>query len=145
MFDLSSIVHAGTPPHVTSVVIDAAGATYATGTFVGKIVIGDTLVRSRGNKDILLVKLDAGGGFEWVRAFGSSELESAPRVALEDAVVTPDEAPYQRVTIVGMTKGEMDCGTGPLNIWASGTFFVCVFGSEDGMTLNAGAFPTGSP
>jgi hypothetical protein len=145
VYDLSSIVHYGTPPHVTSAVFDAMGATYATGTFVGEVVIGDTLIRSRGNKDVFLVKLNARGGFEWVRAFGSTEGEKAPHVTIEDELREIEGEPRQRVTIVGMTKGEMDCGTGPLNTWDSSTFFVCIFGSRDGMTLNAGVFPTGNP
>jgi hypothetical protein len=117
------------------VVSDASGATYATGTFTDSVAIGDTLIRSRGDKDVFLVKLSPTGALAWVRAVGSVALESAPHVSLEDE---------GRVIILGMTKGEMDCGTGPLNTWDSPTFFLCIFGGPDGRTLAAGVFPTGN-
>ena len=49
------------------------------------------------------------------------------------------------VHVVGITKGSMDCGAGPLPTWSSDTFFLCVFGGPDGATLAGGVFPTGSP
>lgn len=135
VLDLSKYLHGGKAPLVTSVVTDESGSTFATGTFVGRVTIGDSTVISRGDKDVFLLKLTRSGAIEWVRAVGSAASETAPHVALDDG---------QRVTVIGMTKGEMDCGTGPLNTWDSSTFFLCVFGAGDGVTLNAGAFPTGN-
>jgi hypothetical protein len=133
--DLAALLGESSSAHVTSRVTDAAGATYAAGTFVGTVAVGDTVIKSRGDKDVFVMKLGPTGAFEWVRAVGSIAPEGAPRVSVQDGL---------RVTILGMTKGEMDCGTGPLNTWDSSMFFVCIFGSDDGKTLNAGVFPTGN-
>lgn len=135
LLDLSSVIYGGVPPIVTSTVTDETGATYATGTFVGKVLIGNTVIKSRGDKDVFLIKLTPSGAFGWIRAVGSAALENAPRVTLDEG---------HRITIIGMTKGEMDCGTGPLNTWDSSQFFVCIFGGYDGSTLNGGVFPTGN-
>jgi hypothetical protein len=133
--DLTSLVHRGALPLVTSSVKDESGATYATGTFVGHVGIGDTVIRSRGDKDVFLLKLDAAGAFQWVRAIGSASVESAPRVSLDG----------KSVTVIGMTKGQMDCGSGPMATWSSDTFFLCMFGGADGLAQSGGVFPTGSP
>lgn len=135
VFDLSGLVHDGSSPHVTSKVTDATSATYVTGTFVGRVQIGDAVIRSRGDQDVFLVKISATRTVVWVRAVGSAALESSPRVSLEDE---------HRVTVIGMTKGEMDCGEGTFNTWNSSTFFVCIFGGADGATLTGGVFPTGN-
>jgi hypothetical protein len=134
--DLSAIIHDGETTHVTSTVVDpASGATYATGTFVHEVDIGGTPVKSKGDKDVFLFKVDATGTVEWVRAVGSVFAETEPRVTLAGA----------EVNVIGMTDGAMDCGSGPLATWSSDTFFFCVFGSTDGTSLSGGVFPTGTP
>lgn len=134
--DLSAFLHDNPTTAVTSTIIDESGAMYVTGTFVGSTLIGDTVVRSRGDKDVFLLKITPQGHVDWVRAVGSASIESAPRVSLE---------PGARVNVVGMTEGEMDCGEGPLPWWSSATFFVCVFGGRDGASVAGGVFPTGAP
>lgn len=134
--DISSLVTGGSAPVVTSSAIDARGSMYVTGTFVGVVGLGATrAITSRGDKDVFLLKLDARGGVEWVRAVGSQATESAPRVALEG-----DE-----VALIGMTKGQVNCGSGPLPRLPTKSFFLCMFGDRDGALLNGGVFPTGSP
>lgn len=133
--DLTTLVHNGAWPTITSSVSDDKGARYATGTFVGVVAIGDTVIKSRGDKDVFLLKLDPAGKFLWVRAVGSASVESSPRVTLEGT---------GRVSVIGMTTGEMDCGSGPLPTWSSDTFFLCIFGG-DGLSLVSGVFPTGAP
>lgn len=128
-------VHSGSALQVTSSAYDDLGNRYATGTFVGVLSIGNTVIRSRGDKDVFLLKLDSAGAFQWVRAVGSASAESAPRVTLEST---------GRISVIGMTNGEMDCGSGPLPTWSSDTFFLCIFG-RDGAALSSGVFPTGSP
>ena len=66
---------------------------------------------------------------------GSAKSESGPRVSLDDG----------RVSVVGLTAGEMDCGGGPLPTWSSQTFFLCLFGQTDGDSVGGGSFPTGAP
>ena len=129
-------VEEGTP-RVTSTVEDSTGATFVTGTFVGTVVIGGKTLASRGEKDIFLVKLDRTGRFKWVKAAGSSSHERAPRVtlAVEDA----------RISVVGITEGEMDCGNGAMKPWATETSFFCMFSATDGAPAGSGVFPTGAP
>jgi hypothetical protein len=134
--DLAAFLHHNATTHATSTITDESGAIYVTGTFVGNTLIGDTVVHSRGDKDVFLLKITPQGLFDWVRAVGSASIESAPRVSLEAGA---------RVNVIGMTNGEMDCGDGPLPWWSSGTFFVCVFGGRDGASLSGGVFPTGAP
>ena len=133
--DLRSIVHDGAAPDVTSSVIDEHGATFATGTFVGTVGIGHTYITSRGEADVFLLKIDPAGAVEWVLAIGSASAERAPRVALDG----------ESVTVIGMTKGEMNCGSGPLPTWSSDFFFLCMFAGLDGETQSGGVFPTGNP
>jgi hypothetical protein len=123
--------------HITSTATDLEGASYATGTFEGLIVIGHTALQSRGDKDVFLIKVDRTGQLEWVRAVGSGMAETGPRVTLEDGT--------NRVHVVGTTRGRMDCGDGPLSSWSSDTFFFCVFGGVDGASIAGGVFPTGAP
>ncbi len=133
----SPLLQENATTHVTSTVTDSAGASYATGTFEGRVTIGDrTWIQSRGDKDVFLLKIDEKGHLLWVRTVGSGLAESGPRVTLD-----PDST---HVHIVGITKGKMDCGSGPLPTWSSDTFFFCVFGG-DGAPLSGGVFPTGVP
>lgn len=133
---LSRLISDEEATRVTSTVVDpTSGATYAAGTFLNDVVIGRTLIKSRGDKDVFLLKVDANGTFEWVRAVGSVFAESDPHVALDGA----------QVNVIGMTMGAMDCGAGPLPTWSSDTFFFCVFGATDGTSLSGGVFPTGKP
>jgi len=134
--DFSTFMRDGDTARITSTTIDATtGATYATGTFRNDAVIGGTLIKSKGDKDVFLLKVAAGGAFQWVRSAGSAYAESEPRVSVEGA----------EVNVIGMTDGAMDCGTGPLATWSSATFFLCVFGATDGTSLSGGVFPTGTP
>lgn len=133
--DLTSLLHGGAMPVVTSAVKDESGATYATGTFVGYVDIGNTVIKSRGGKDVFVLKLDSAGQFAWVRTVGSESMESSPRVALDG----------KSVSVIGLTKGEMDCGSGPMATWTSGTFFLCMFGGAEGAVESGGVFPTGHP
>ena len=135
--DFSPLIPESATTHVTSTATDAAGASYAAGTFEGRIVIGHTAIQSRGDKDVFLLKVDRQGKLDWVRTVGSGMAESGPRVTIEDDSTD--------VHLVGTTKGTMDCGSGPLPTWSSDTFFFCVFGGADGAALSGGVFPTGAP
>jgi hypothetical protein len=134
---LEALINAGIPPNVTSTVKDAAGAQYITGTFIGTIVIANTALTSKGDKDVFVLKLGPSGGFDWVRAVGSASAERAPRIAL---AVEND-----RVSVVGITDGEMDCGAGPMLPYPSETAFLCLFAGPDGASKGSGVFQTGAP
>jgi hypothetical protein len=121
---------------VTSTFEAKDGAIYEAGTFAGAVLLDGERLQSKGGDDVFLVKWNADGSRAWVRAVGSQAHESAPRVGdVEDG----------RVKLIGMTQGEMDCGSGPLPTWTSQTFFFCVFDSDDGAWLAGGTFPTGAP
>jgi hypothetical protein len=134
---LEALVTAGLPPTVTSTVKDETGAEYMTGTFVGTIVVANTTLTSKGDKDVFVLKLGPTGAFQWAHAVGSASREHDPRITL--AVES------NRVTVVGITDGEMDCGTGPMTPWASETSFLCIFARADGAATGSGVFPTGAP
>jgi len=134
--DVSVFLRDAETTRVTSTIVDStSGATYAAGTFLNHVVIGGTLLESRGDKDVFVLKIDANSGFEWVRAVGSAYADTEPRLSLEGT----------KVNVIGMTEGAMDCGKGPLPTWSSATFFFCVFGATDGTSLSGGVFPTGTP
>lgn len=131
----AALVHAGIAPRVTSSVVDETHAQYVTGTFMGTVVIGNTSITSKGDRDVFVLKLDQNGGFQWVRAVGSASAEHSPKVTLS--------LESDRVTVVGITDGEMDCGAGPMAPWSSETFFLCIFAGTDGALKGSGVFPTG--
>jgi hypothetical protein len=135
--DFAPLIPEGARAHVTSTVTDASGASYATGTFEGRVIIGAVAIQSKGDTDVFLLKIDAERHFQWVRSVGSGLTERGPRVTLEEGT--------HRVQIVGTTDGRMDCGSGELGAWSSDTFFFCVFGSTKGDAVSGGVFPTGAP
>lgn len=129
-----AVAKGSTKPLVTSTTTDASGATYTAGTFSGSRKIGGVVMTSRGDLDVFLVKTAADGTPVWARAIGSALKETAPRISVESDT--------GRVTVIGMTTGEMDCGDGPLATYEE-TFFLCTFYGRDGATLESAAFPTG--
>ncbi len=135
--DFAPLIPEGAHAHVTSTITDSTGASFATGTFEGRVIIGGIAIQSKGDKDVFLLKIDPQGQFQWVRSVGSGLTESGPRVTLEDGT--------NRVQIIGTTNGRMDCGSGPLGTWSSETFFICVFGGAKGDAVSGGVFPTGAP
>jgi|GEM_PF-2199401 len=134
---LDALVKTGEKPTVTSVAKDARGSRFVTGTFRDRVTIGDTVLKSRGDKDVFLLKMEPSGALAWARSIGSEWQESAPRISVD--------AQTGKVTVVGMTDGAMDCGAGPLPTWDSETFFLCTFGNDDGTAIASGVFPTGLP
>lgn len=131
-----SLDEEGTEPEYTSSVRDSSGNLYETGTFVRTMWTGTSLLRSRGDRDVFLIKTTAEGNPLWAISIGSALRESGPKVSLDDD---------GNVSVLGITKGQMDCGQGPLSSWSSETFFLCSFKASDGTTIVGGAFPTGSP
>lgn len=134
--EIVSLDDDGTDPEYTSSVRDSTGDLYETGTFVQRMWAGASLLRSRGDRDVFVIKTKADGSPLWAISIGSALRESGPKVTLDD---------NGNVAILGTTKGQMDCGQGPLNSWSSETFFLCSFKPSDGTPIVGGAFPTGSP
>jgi hypothetical protein len=49
------------------------------------------------------------------------------------------------VKLIALTRGEVDCGAGPMAMWSSAMFFYCTFGAEEGESLGGLTMPTGEP
>ncbi|HVH43994.1 MAG TPA: hypothetical protein VM925_16695 [Labilithrix sp.] len=110
------------------------GTRYLAGVFEGALRAGDTVLFSRGHEDVFIVHVLADGSVDWARSVGSEESERAPRITVEG----------ERLKLLALTKGAVDCGLGPLRVWSSETFFVCTFDAR-GAPRSGGAFPTGRP
>jgi hypothetical protein len=121
---------------VTSSYEHTDGTVYSTGIFAGSLDLAGVRLVSKGGDDVFVAKWNEDGTLAWALAAGSPQKESAPNIG------TVAEG---RVSVVGMTEGQMDCGSGPLPIWTSETFFFCAFGTDDGVWLAGGTFPTGAP
>ena len=67
-------------------VVDAAGNTYATGSFNGTAQFGNHVLNSAGAEDYFLLKMNAGGSIEWVRQVaGAANGGAGSRLSLDSA------------------------------------------------------------
>jgi|GEM_PF-4661184 len=67
-------------------VVDAAGNTYATGSFNGTAQFGSHVLNSAGGGDYFLLKMNAGGSIEWVRQVaGAANGGAGSRLSLDSA------------------------------------------------------------
>ncbi|TGE28174.1 SBBP repeat-containing protein [Hymenobacter metallicola] len=73
------------PTTSSSLATDAAGNTYAAGSFTGSITIGTTTLTGQGQNDGFLVKYTSAGAVAWIFAFSTPGNESATDVALDAA------------------------------------------------------------
>ena len=87
--DFAPLIPEGADAHVTSTATDASGASYATGTFEGQMLIGGIALQIKGDKDVFLLKIDPEGQLQWVRSVGSGLTESGPRVWIASWSVSP--------------------------------------------------------
>ncbi|MEJ7597992.1 MAG: hypothetical protein WKG01_08805 [Kofleriaceae bacterium] len=64
---------------------DAEGNTVVTGWFEGAIDFqGETPIKSTGNKDVFVIKLDPSGAATWVRTFGDKDHDQGRAVEIDD-------------------------------------------------------------
>jgi hypothetical protein len=134
----SAIATALTPKAATAEVkVEAAaedGASYVAGLFRGAITLGGARLASRGGEDVFLARIERDGRVAWALSVGSRAPERDPGLMVEDG----------RIQLMAVTRGEVDCGDGPLVTWSSEAFFLCVF-APDGRPVEGGTFPTGRP
>lgn len=121
------------PSPVLASVDGEEGTRFVTGQFTGTIRLGDFVLRSRGKSDVFLARVDAEGTYVWARGIGGLGDERAPDVRIADG----------GIVLLGLTDGEIDCGTGSVGMWNSPMFFYCKF-DDAGATLAAASFPTGA-
>jgi hypothetical protein len=69
--------------YATAVATDKLGNTYVTGQFQGTAQIGDVSLTSRGQGDIFVGKLDAGGVFQWVVQAGGNYQDTPYGIAVD--------------------------------------------------------------
>ncbi|HOX02074.1 MAG TPA: hypothetical protein P5555_08950 [Candidatus Paceibacterota bacterium] len=67
----------GGPGHDTGVcaAFDAAGRAHVVGVFSGTAVFGGRTLNSAGQSDVVVLRLGAGGGLDWARRAGGSDME----------------------------------------------------------------------
>ncbi len=85
MFDWAKGAGGTLEEHVGGLTTDAAGNSYVTGYFQGTATFGTVSVTSAGSYDIFLAKYNAGGGVEWVKRFGGSDVDVGEGVGLDSA------------------------------------------------------------
>jgi hypothetical protein len=66
-----------------AVAADAAGNAIVTGWFQDTVDIGGASVTSKGNKDVLIAKLDAKGATVWARAYGDRDHDQGRAIAVD--------------------------------------------------------------
>jgi hypothetical protein len=121
------------PSLVLTTVIGPDGATYVAGTYAGSIEVGGATFTSTGKDDVFIARRERDGRVSWARSVGSLSAESGPHLTFDDG----------HLKLVATTRGDVDCGAGPLGKWNSEMFFMCVF-DEKGATVGGGSFPTGA-
>ncbi|WP_437731601.1 hypothetical protein [Sorangium sp. So ce1335] len=91
----------------TAVAVDRAGNAFVTGEFWGTLDFGEArqgerlTLKSRGKRDVFLVKLDAAGNVHWARQFGDAEDQSGTGVAVDGA---------GNIVLVGWFSGSIGFG-----------------------------------
>jgi hypothetical protein len=110
--------------NIGGVAADASGV-YVAGTFDAVIDFGDGKIPATGARDLFLAKLDpATGDTLWARTFGAEgETQLVTRMALG-----PDGSP----TLVGMVRGEIDFGDGPMAAGTEGAAWLGRFDPDGG-------------
>lgn len=68
---------------VSSVVVDAAGTSYTTGTFRGSLTLGNTTLISVGDYDVYVAAQDASGAYRWAVQAGGSQWDISTGLALD--------------------------------------------------------------
>jgi len=88
--------------HANGVAVSSDGSVVLTGQMVGKCNFGGGDLNAKGNSDVFVAKLDAGGNYKWGHNYGN---DPDNQVGLG---VTID--PAQNIVVVGYLKGTMPFG-----------------------------------
>ncbi len=121
------------PSLVLTSITAADGTTYVAGTYTDSIVINGSTFTSTGKEDVFIARRDTDGTIAWARSVGSLRSDIGPKLFFENG----------QIKLVGTTRGDVDCGAGPIGMWNSEMFFMCYF-DDAGSALGGAAFPTGA-
>jgi len=69
---------------ITDVVTDAADNVYFTGYFPSSIDLGNGVMQTAGNLDILLAKFDTNGNYIWAKNFGNAGEQKGKNIAVDE-------------------------------------------------------------
>ena len=111
-----------------SIHVDAAGNVYSTGIFFGTCDFNPGpevfSIRSAGNEDGFISKLDASGNFLWAKTFGASSFDRSNDLSFDNA---------GNIYTVGFFKGTVDFNPG------AAVFNLTAVGNEDMFMLKLGS------
>ena len=101
------------------VALDASGNAAITGSFGGLVDFGGGPLTSAGQRDVFVLKLDAGGSHQWSRRAGAAGSDLGSAVAMDSA---------GNVVVTGSFSQSVDFGAGPLTSAGGSDIFVAKFG-----------------
>ncbi len=97
-----------------AVVADATGGVFVAGSFSGSLDLGTETLRSAGDTDIFVVKLDAAGAVVWGKRFGDASFQTATSLAL---------GPSGHLQVGGSFSGTLELGPSRLSARDNDAFF----------------------
>lgn len=104
---------------LTSVAVDGSGNVLLTGRIDGAPDFGDGPLQCAGGGDLVVVKLDAIGGYQWAKRFGDAAGQFGSGIAADAA---------GNAIAVGYFAGTIDFGAGPLVSAGGSDVFIAAFG-----------------
>jgi len=116
---------------VADVAVDSSGNVLLAGYFFGTMTIGNISLISAGASDVFVAKLDSSGNYAWSNHFGDSDTQRAVAVALDAS---------GNAAVLGIFRGTVDFGNGPLTAVGMGGDVFLVKLSSGGTTLWSKAF-----
>ncbi len=90
------------PQSPVDVVVDSAGAVFVAGSLSGRLVFGDSVLRSAANDDMFLVNMTKDGVPQWARQFGSVRDHNLRSMTMYN----------DQIAIAAECSGPIDFGTG---------------------------------
>ncbi len=94
---------------------DVADRVYVLGAGGGTIEAGSALETASGSRDVLLAAYDRDGVFKWLKLFGKALTTVGHGIALD---------PLGNITMVGITSGPVDLGSGEVKHHGSNDVFI---------------------
>lgn len=97
-------VGGASPGHDRAIAVDSAGNSYFTGSFQSTLTLGGTTLTSKGDRDILLAKLDGLGKPLWASSAGGSGTDKGTAIAVDGAKTTYATGNFVSTATFGSTS-----------------------------------------